>query len=73
VRKCERNSPADTKVSEEGEGGGAPDARAEIPLQPLVKTIVMQIVPLQLMKVHSGAEIHLKIMEDPTPEQVEVA
>jgi len=30
VRLCERNNSADTKVNEEGEGGGAPDARAEI-------------------------------------------
>ena len=32
VRRCERNNSADTKVSEEGGGGGAPGARAEIPL-----------------------------------------
>ena len=32
VRKCERNNCADTKVSEEGGGGGAPGARAEIPM-----------------------------------------
>jgi len=30
VRICERNNSADSKVSEEGEGGGAPGARAEI-------------------------------------------
>jgi len=30
VRQCERNYSADTKVSEEGGGGGVPDARAEI-------------------------------------------
>ncbi|KAJ7395427.1 Serine/threonine-protein kinase DCLK1 [Pitangus sulphuratus] len=35
---CERNSSADTKISEEGGGGDAPDARAEMPLQPMVKT-----------------------------------
>ncbi|KAK4810890.1 hypothetical protein QYF61_013298 [Mycteria americana] len=46
MRKCERNSYADTKVNEEGGGGGAPGARAEIPLQPMVKTMVTQIVPL---------------------------
>ena len=38
--KCEINSLADTKVSEEGRGG------AEIPLQPLEYTMVMQVVPL---------------------------
>ena len=35
VRRCERNNSADTKVREEGGGGGAPGARAETPLQPL--------------------------------------
>ncbi|GAB0204530.1 acid sphingomyelinase-like phosphodiesterase 3b [Grus japonensis] len=67
---CERNSPADTKVSAGG-AGGAPGARAEIPLQPMVKTMVRQAVPLQPMEVHSGADIHLQPVEDPTPEQVE--
>ncbi|GAB0182143.1 acid sphingomyelinase-like phosphodiesterase 3b [Grus japonensis] len=45
--RCERNNAADTKVSEEGGGGGAPGARAEIPLQPLEKTMVRKAVPLQ--------------------------
>ncbi|GAB0186196.1 E3 ubiquitin-protein ligase MARCHF3 [Grus japonensis] len=40
VRVCERNNSADTKVSEEGGGGGAPGAGAEILLQPLEKTMV---------------------------------
>ncbi|GAB0208407.1 mitochondrial enolase superfamily member 1 [Grus japonensis] len=70
VRICERNNSADTKVSEEGGGGGAPPgAGAEIPLQPVVKTMVKQAVPLQPMEVHSGADIHLQPVEDPTPEQ----
>ncbi|GAB0179368.1 hypothetical protein GRJ2_000402100 [Grus japonensis] len=43
-REDVRNS-ADTKVSEEGGGGGAPDTRAKIPLQPMVKTMVRQAVP----------------------------
>lgn len=51
VRKCQRNSPADTKVSEEGEEGGAPDTGAEVPLQPL--------------NVHNGTEIHLQPLGDP--------
>ncbi|GAB0202797.1 epimerase family protein SDR39U1 [Grus japonensis] len=41
-----RNS-ADTKVSADGGAGGAPGAGAEIPLQPVVKTMVKQAVPLQ--------------------------
>ncbi|KAK4810779.1 hypothetical protein QYF61_008751, partial [Mycteria americana] len=58
VRKRERNNHADTKVREEGRGGGAPGTRAEILLQPVVKTMVRQVVPLQPMEVHSGADIH---------------
>jgi len=54
------------------EGGeGAPDAGANVPLQPMEKTTVRQAVPLQPMKVHSGAEIHLQPLEDPTPEQLD--
>ena len=40
VKRCERNNSADTKVSEEGGGGSGPGAGAEIPLQPMVKTMV---------------------------------
>ncbi|GAB0179605.1 tRNA:m(4)X modification enzyme TRM13 [Grus japonensis] len=42
-----------------------------MPLQPVVKTMVRQTVPLQPMEVQSGTDIHLQPMEDPTPEQVE--
>ena len=70
VRLCERNSSAGTKVSAEGGGGGAPGTRAEIPLQPLMKTMVRQAVTLQPTEVNSGADMHLQPMEDPTPEQV---
>ena len=66
-----RENSADSKVREEGGGGGAPGARAEIPLQPVVKTMVRQAVPLQPMEVHSGADIHLQPMEDPMLEQVD--
>ena len=60
VRLCKRNNSADTKVSEEGQAGGAPDVRAEsLPLQPMMKTMVRQVVPLQPMEVYGGAEIHL--------------
>ncbi|PKU37806.1 hypothetical protein llap_11890 [Limosa lapponica baueri] len=44
VRIHERNSPIDTKVSEERGGDGAPGTRAKIPLKP--------------MKDHSGTNIH---------------
>ncbi|GAB0176471.1 hypothetical protein GRJ2_000112300 [Grus japonensis] len=69
VRRCERNNPADTKVSEEGGRGGAPGTKAEIPLQPIEKTMVRQAVPLQPMEVNGGADIHLQPVEDPMLEQ----
>ncbi|KAK4831753.1 hypothetical protein QYF61_018951 [Mycteria americana] len=85
VRIRERNSSADTKVSEEGGGGGAPGAGAEIPLQPMVKTMVRQAVHLQPMEVNGGADIHLQPrevnggadihlqpVENAMPEQVDV-
>ncbi|KAK4829029.1 hypothetical protein QYF61_001804 [Mycteria americana] len=73
VRVFERNNSADTKVSEEGGGGGAPGTGAEIPLQPVVKTMVRQAVPLQPMDLHSGADIHLQPVEDPMPEKVDAS
>ncbi|GAB0183589.1 epimerase family protein SDR39U1 [Grus japonensis] len=57
VRISERNNSADHKVTEEGGREGAPGAGAEI--------------PLQLLEVNCGADIHLQPMEDPMPEQVE--
>ncbi|GAB0206066.1 hypothetical protein GRJ2_003072200 [Grus japonensis] len=71
MRRCERNNSADTKVSAEGGGRGAPSTREEIPLQPLEKTMVRQAVLLQPKEVHGGAEIPLQPVEDPRPEQVE--
>jgi len=48
---------------------GAPGAGAEIPLQPMEKTMVRQAVPLQPMEVHGGADLHLQPGQDPTWEQ----
>jgi len=46
-------------VKKEG-GGGARDTGAEsLRLQLMLKTMVMQVVPLQSMEVHGGADIHL--------------
>jgi len=70
MRICERNNSADTKVSKEGGGEGVPGAGAEVPLQLVVKTMVRQVVTLQPMEVHGGADNHLQPMVDPTPEQV---
>jgi len=67
VRICKRNSSVDTKVSEEGGGGGAPGAGAEIPLQLMEQTTVRQAVSLQPMEVHGGAHLHLEPREDPAP------
>ncbi|KAK4818992.1 hypothetical protein QYF61_022823 [Mycteria americana] len=53
-----RNSPASTKISEEGGGGGAPGTAAEIPLQPVMKTMVRHVVPLQSMEDHIRAGIY---------------
>ena len=69
--RYEKNNCADTKVNEEGWGGGAPGAGAEIPLQPVVQPMVRQLCPAP-MEVHGGADLHLQPMEDPTLEQVDV-
>ncbi|KAK4815938.1 hypothetical protein QYF61_010195 [Mycteria americana] len=58
VRIHERNSIADTKGSEEGAGRDVPGAGEGIPLQPMEKIMVKQVVPLQPMVNHSGADIH---------------
>jgi len=68
VRICERTNSADTKVSGEGGGRGAPGAGAGIPLQPVLKTMVRQAVPLQPMKVRGGADTRLQPMQNPTLE-----
>lgn len=53
-----RNSSTSTKVSEEAGGGGVQGGRAEIPLEPAVKTMVRQ-------EVGTGAQIRLQPLEDP--------
>ena len=58
VRTCKSNNPADPKVSEEGGGGGASGTGAEIPLQPVGKTMVREAVLLEPV-------------EDPMLEQVD--
>ncbi|PKU46978.1 protein pxr1-like [Limosa lapponica baueri] len=70
VRICERNNFADANVSEEGRRGGAPGDRAKIPLQPMMKIMVRQAVPLQPMEVKSRADLPLQLVEDSTLEQV---
>jgi len=55
VIKYERKSPADTKLTEQREGGGATGTGARITQHLLVKIIV---VSLQPMEDHGGADIH---------------
>jgi len=38
--EMKRNNSTDTKVSKEGEGGSVPGTRAEMALQPMMKTVV---------------------------------
>ncbi|PKU45012.1 protein pxr1-like [Limosa lapponica baueri] len=57
---CATATAADTKVIEEGGGGDAPGTGAEIPLQAVVKTLVRQASPLQLVEVNVAAYIHLQ-------------
>lgn len=65
--RSERKISADTRISEEGEGGGAsgksrdsPAAREEELLQPYRGAEIH----LQSLEVHGGADIHLEPMED---------
>jgi len=60
VRRCERNSSADTKISEEGGGRTCLKCQSREPsLATLMKTMVRQVVPLQSKEVHGGADIHM--------------
>jgi len=54
-----------------GAGGGAPGAGAEVPLQPVEKSMLRQAVYLQPVKIHGGADLHLQPREDPMLEQVD--
>jgi len=44
----------------------------QIPLRPMLQTMVRQAVALQPMEAHGGADLHLQPMEDSTLEQVDV-
>lgn len=62
MRKWERNSSA---VSEDGGGGGAPDMRTEVPLQPMERTMLDQAVPLQLMLYYVREDINTAAIGGP--------
>jgi len=61
---CERNNSADTKLSEEGGGEGAPGTRAEVPLQPVDNTNLRQ------SPCSPWGPQWSRPMEDPTQKQV---
>jgi len=46
-------------VKEEGGGGARASGAETLPLQLVMKTMVRQVVPLQSVEVHDGADIHL--------------
>ena len=73
MKICQRNNSADTKVSEEGGGGGAPGTGAGISVQPLEKIMMRQAVPLLPTELSGGADIHLQPKEYPMSEQVVTA
>lgn len=57
VRKMTETTLQSTKISVEGGRGGIPATWARKPLQPLRKTLMKQVVPLQLMVYRVGADI----------------
>ena len=68
-----RNSFADTKVSEERGGGGAPGTAAEVPLWPVEGPMVEQAVSLQPMGPTVEQISTLQPMVELPVEQVDVA
>ncbi|OPJ71307.1 hypothetical protein AV530_018619 [Patagioenas fasciata monilis] len=58
-------------VKKEGEEVLHTQEGAEIPLQPMVKTMIKQVVLLQPTEVHSGVDIHLQPVEDLMLEQMD--
>ncbi|KAJ7405090.1 hypothetical protein WISP_141852 [Willisornis vidua] len=63
----ERNNSADIMVNGEEGGGCALGTGAEIPLQPVVQTVVEQAVTLEPMEVHGGCRD--SPVEEPTTER----
>lgn len=66
-KKWKRSSPADPKT-EARKGRRCLGAKGEIPLQPKDKTMLKQIVILELMEDQSGADIHIAGHEEPQSE-----
>lgn len=57
---------------EEGGGRDASGSGAEIPLQPLVKTMGRESLPLKAMEVHNEANVNLQLMEEPILEKKDI-
>lgn len=55
-------TPEHTKINGERGAVGSPSAGAQIPLQPVVQTMVRQLH--SLLEDHGDAEIHLQTMEN---------
>ncbi|RMC06878.1 hypothetical protein DUI87_16328 [Hirundo rustica rustica] len=68
VRIHERNRSGNSKISETGGREGAPGTKDS--LAGNGEDHSKAAVPLQTMEVHSGSEILLQLMEDPTLEQI---
>lgn len=65
MRKDVRENSQDTKVSEEARGGGAQDAEAETPPQPMEKTMAKQAVPPKTTEDHSGVDVQSAVCGGP--------
>ncbi|RMC06744.1 hypothetical protein DUI87_16190 [Hirundo rustica rustica] len=63
MRTCEQNSPANTKDGKEG-GRDSPGTGVEIPLQPMLQTVVQQVFPLKPVEDHGVVEFHLQPIEN---------
>lgn len=67
-----RNNSADIEVGEEVVEGDVPGTRSEIPLQPVEKTLAIQVAPCSTWR-FTVEQIHtLQPVEDPMLEQVDV-
>lgn len=65
VRIFQRKNSADAKFSEERGVGDAPGAAADIPLLPILKTMVKQLSPVT-HEIQGEVKIHLQPLEDLT-------
>lgn len=70
VRTCERSNSADTRVSGDWGGGGAPGVGADFPAACGEDCGEIGCTPAA-HRAHNGAEIHLQTLEDPTLVQMD--